>query len=213
MNPASRPAQLSFTAGPAALLGGWALLLPVRGGLEPGPWWTAAHLVWLAAFLLLGLMTLAMRGLAEPVTGGRRALVESVTGVAMFGLAANLTQVVIDLYAGFAAVDGPAMRALLAQAKDVPGVEPLVYGAGAQVFYVAVLAQAVVLALLHRVTPAGAAVTVAGVALLVVAAFEEGSGSALVAVGMAMMWLGTLLLGRGPSGRPAVTAPAPVAHR
>ncbi|MCP2360384.1 hypothetical protein HD597_007404 [Nonomuraea thailandensis] len=200
MNPANRLAQISFTAGPAALLAGWFLMRPIHGGLEPGPWWTAAHLVWLVAFAMFGLMTLAMRGLAGPVTGGRRVAVEAVTGLALFGVGANLFQLVIDLYTGFAAADGEALRGLLDDVKGYPGVEPVVYGAGAQLFYAAVLAQAIVLAVLGRVTPVSAAVTAGGVVLLAVATFAEGRGSALVALGMAVIWLGTLLLGRGRPG-------------
>ncbi|NJP95846.1 hypothetical protein HCN51_41525 [Nonomuraea sp. FMUSA5-5] len=202
MNPANRLAQLSFTAGPAALLAGWFLLRPLGGGLEPGLWWTAAQVAWLAAFAMFGVMTLAVRGLAGPVTGGWRVAVDTVTGLALLGVAANLAQLGIGLYAGLTAVDGEAMSGLLEHVRGFPGVEPVVYGAGAQLFYAAVLAQAVVLALLRRVTPVSAAVTVAGVVLLAVATWEEGEGSALVALGMAMLWLGTLLLGRGTSGGP-----------
>ncbi|MEV0995993.1 hypothetical protein [Nonomuraea sp. NPDC050202] len=209
MNPANRLAQISFTAGPAALLAGWFLMRPIHGDLEPGLWWTAAHAVWLAAFVMFGLMTLAMRGLAEPVTGGARVAVQVVTGLALFSVAANLTQLVIDLYTGFAAVDGEALRGLLDDVKAYPGVEPVVYGPGVQLFYAAVLAQAIVLAVLRRVTPVSAAVTAGGVVLLAVATFEEGRGSALVALGMAVLWLGTLLLGRGRSGGLGAAAPSP----
>ncbi|MGR6922117.1 hypothetical protein ACU635_48385 [[Actinomadura] parvosata] len=202
MNPANRLAQISFTAGPAALLAGWFLLRPLDGGLEPGLWWTAAQVAWLVAFAMFGVMTLAVRGLAGPVTGGWRVAVDTVTGLALLGVAANLAQLGIGLYAGLTAVDGEAMRGLLAHVRGFPGVEPVVYGAGAQLFYAAVLAQAVILALLRRVTPVSAAVTVAGVVLLAVATWEEGEGSALVALGMAMLWLGALLLGRGTSGGP-----------
>ncbi|UBU16068.1 hypothetical protein [Nonomuraea gerenzanensis] len=206
MNPAHRLAQLSFTAGPAALLAGWFLMRPIHGGLEPGPWWTAAHVVWLAGFLMIGVMTLALRGLAGPVTGRSRVAVEVVSGLALFGVAANVVQLVIDLYTGLAAADGEAMRGLLDAVRDYPGVEQVVYGPGAQLYYAALLAQAVVLAALRRVTPVSAAVTAGGVVLLAVATFAEGRGSALVALGMAVMWLGTLLMGRGTPGTRAQDA-------
>ncbi|GAA2205253.1 hypothetical protein GCM10009850_007750 [Nonomuraea monospora] len=209
MNPANRLAQLSFTAGPAALLAGWFLMRPVQGGLEPGPWWTAAHLVWLAGFAMCAVMLLAMRRMAGPVTGGRRVAVEAATGLALFGVAANLVQLAIDLYTGFAAADGAAMRGLLDTVKGYPGVEQVVYGPGAQVFYAAVLAQALILALLRRVTPVSAAVTAGGVVVLAVATFAEGRSSALVALGMALMWLGLLLLGRGRPDGPGPATPAP----
>ncbi|MEV0614256.1 hypothetical protein AB0I81_13100 [Nonomuraea sp. NPDC050404] len=211
MNPANRLAQLSFTAGPAALLGGWFLMRVIHGDLVPGPWWTAAHAVWLVAYLMFGVMTLAMRGLARPVSGGRRVAVEVVTVAALLSVAANIVQMGIDLYAGFAAADGAALEAILDQVRGYPGVEPIVYGPGALLFFAAVLVQAILLALLHRVTPVSAAVTVGGVVLLAAATFLDGRSSALVAVGMAVMWLGTLLLGRGRSGGPGAltTSPAP----
>ncbi|MEV4069221.1 hypothetical protein [Nonomuraea fuscirosea] len=199
MNPANRLAQISFTAGPAALLAGWFLMRPIHGGLEPGPWWIAAHALWLVAFLMFGVMTAAMRGLAGPVTGGRRVAVTALTGLALLSVAANLAQLGIDLYAGFASADGTAMRALLEQVQGYPGVEPLVYGPGAMLFYAALLVQAVLLGVLRRVTPVSAAVTAGGVVLLAAATFMDGRGSNLVAVGMAVLWLGALLLGRGTS--------------
>ncbi|MEV5495936.1 hypothetical protein AB0M50_11120 [Nonomuraea fuscirosea] len=208
MNPANRLAQISFTAGPAALLAGWFLMRPIHGGLEPGPWWTAAHALWLAAFLMFGVMTAAMRGLAGPVTGGRRVAVTALTGLALFSVAANLAQLGIDLYAGFAAADGAALRALLEQVQGYPGVDPLVYGPGAQLFYAALLVQAVLLGVLRRVTPVSAAVTAGGVVLLAAATFMDGRGSNLVAVGMAVLWLGALLLGRGTSAGAGVSTPS-----
>jgi hypothetical protein len=198
MNSESRLARLSFTAGPAAFLGGWILMLPIDGDLVPGPWWTAAHAVWLTGFLFFGVMTLALRRMAAPVTGGRRALVEIASGVALVSVAANVAQLVIDLVAGFTAADGAAMRALFDQVQAYPGVAPVVYGAGAQLFFAALPVLAVTLAVLRRVTPVSAAVAVSGVVLLAGATLTDGRGSILVAVGMALLWLGALLLGRGP---------------
>ncbi|MEO3789225.1 hypothetical protein ABGB14_03390 [Nonomuraea sp. B10E15] len=199
MNPANRLAQASFTVGPAALLGGWLLMRPIDGDLVPGPWWTAAHAVWLVGFTMFGVMAPALRGVAGPLTGGRRAAVDIAVAAALLSVAANVVQLAIDLFAGFTAVDGAAMRALLEQVKGYPGVEALVYSAGAQLFYAALVALAVILAALRRVTPVGAGVTVVGVAVMAVATFQTGRDSALVAVGMALIWLGVLLLGRGPS--------------
>ncbi|MFG1704379.1 hypothetical protein ACFLIM_14400 [Nonomuraea sp. M3C6] len=199
MNPANRFALASFTAGPAALLCGWLLMRPIDGDLVPGPWWTAAHAVWLAGYLMFAVMTLALRGLARPMTGGRRVAVEVSVAVALFSVAANVAQLAIDLYAGFTAADGEAMRAVFAQVKAYPGVEPVIYSVGPQLFFAALPALAVVLAVSRRVTTVSAVVTAAGVVVLAVGMFQAGRDSALVAVGMALMWLGTLLLGRGPS--------------
>lgn len=119
MNPESRLARVSFTAGPAAFLGGWLLMLPLDGDLVPGPWWTAAHAVWLTGFLFFGVITLALRRMAAPVTGGQRVLVEIASGVALVSVAANVAQLAIDLAVGFASVDGAAMRALFDQVRAI----------------------------------------------------------------------------------------------
>ncbi|TDC04585.1 hypothetical protein E1267_22455 [Nonomuraea longispora] len=208
MNPANRLAQASFTAGPAALLGGWLLMRPIDGDLVPGPWWTAAHAVWLAGFVMFGVMTAALRGVAGPVTGGWRVAVDAAVGAAMIGVAANVVQLAIDLYAGFTAVDGAAMRALFERVKGYPGVETLVYSAGATLFFAALVALALILAALRRVTFVGAGVTVVGVAVMAVATFQTGRDAALVAVGMALIWLGVLLLGRGPDAGPSLGSSA-----
>ncbi|WP_336204483.1 hypothetical protein [Nonomuraea sp. LPB2021202275-12-8] len=193
-----RLAAASFTAGPAAFLGGWILMLPIDGDLVPGPWWTAAHAVWLVGFLFFGVMTLALRRMAGPVTGGRRVAVEAVAGVALLSVAANVVQLAIDLAAGLASADGAALRAAIEGAKANPIVETAVYTIGAQLFFVALLVFAVLLAVLRRVTPVSAAVAVSGVVVLAGATLGIGRDSALVAVGMALLWLGVLLLGRGP---------------
>jgi hypothetical protein len=204
MNSEGLLARTSFTAGPAAFLAGWILMLPIAGDLVPGVWWTAAHAVWLVGFLFFGVMTLAMRRMAMPVTGGRRAVVEVAAGAGLVGVGANVVQLVVDLVAGFGAVDGGAMRAVVERVKSFPGVETVVYGAGAQLFFVALLVLAVMLAVLRRVTAVSAAVVVSGVAVLAVALLADGRGSSLMAVGMALLWLGALLLGRG---RPDVVQP------
>ncbi|MGW0810158.1 hypothetical protein [Nonomuraea sp. NPDC002799] len=206
MNTATRLTQIACTAGPAALLGGWFLMSPIDGDLVPGPWWTAAHAVWLAGFLMFGVVTVALRAMAGPVTGGRRVVVEAAAGVALLSVAANVVQLVIDLYAGFTAVDGAAMRAIFDQVKSDPVVELIVYSVGAQLFYLALVALAVILAALRQVTVVSAVITTAGVVLLAVGMFQAGRDSALAGVGMALLWLGTLLLGRGTSSSPHGTA-------
>ncbi|MEU7834013.1 MULTISPECIES: hypothetical protein [unclassified Nonomuraea] len=202
---ANSVARASFTAGPAAFLGGWLLMRPIDGDLVPGPWWTAAHAVWLLGFLLFGVMVLELRRMAAPTTGGQKAAVWAATGVALFSVLANVAQLVIDLVAGFTSADGAAMRAVFDQVQGYPGVELVVYSVGAQLFFVALLVLAGIMAVLHRVTSLSAVVVAAGVVVLAVAMLGVGRDSALVAVGMAVLWLGALLLGRGP-GTPALSA-------
>ncbi|MEQ4719558.1 hypothetical protein [Nonomuraea sp. B19D2] len=199
----NRLTQISFTAAPAALLGGWLLMRPTGADVVGGPWWTAAHVACLAGFLMFGVMTLGLRGMAGPVTGGRRVAVEGAVGVALLSLAAAVVRLVIDLYQGFGG-------------EQVREFEAIVYGTEAQVFFGALVALAVILAALQRVTVVSAAVTTLGMVVLAVGMYQTGKESALATVGMALIWLGTLLLGRGMSaqaprlgpgaGSPEVTA-------
>ncbi|MER6946123.1 hypothetical protein ABT294_19030 [Nonomuraea sp. NPDC000554] len=190
-------ARASFTVAPAAFLGGWVLMRPIGGGLVPGPWWTAAHAVWVVAFLFFGVMLLELRRRAAPDTRGRRVAVEVAVGVGLLSVAVNLVQVAVDLAAGFGAADGEAMRALFERFQGYPGVEVVVYGVGAQLFVGALLVLAVVMAWMRRVTASSAAVVTIGVVVLAVAMLAVGRNSPLVAAGISFLWLGTLLLGRG----------------
>ncbi|MFD1535620.1 hypothetical protein [Nonomuraea guangzhouensis] len=205
MTPTNNLARASFTAGPAAFLGGWLLMRPIGGDLVPGPWWTAAHAVWLLGFLLFGVMVLELRRMAAPATGRQKAAVGAATGVALFSVLANVAQLVIDLVAGFTSADGAAMRVFFDQVRGYPGVDLVVYSVGAQLFFVALLVLAGIMAVLRRATSLSAVVLAAGVVVMAVAVFGVGRDSALVAVGMAVLWLGALLLGRGP-GAPALSA-------
>ncbi|MEV1172725.1 hypothetical protein [Nonomuraea sp. NPDC049784] len=184
----NRLTQISFTAAPAALLGGWLLMRPTGADIAGGPWWTAAYVACLAGFLMFGVMTLGLRGMAGPVRGGRRVAVEAATGVALLSLAAAVVRLGIDLYAGLGGDQGA-------------GFEAIVYGTAAQVFFGALVALAVILAALRRVTVVSAAVTTLGMVVLAVGMYRTGREAALAAVGIALMWLGTLLLGRGTSGQ------------
>ncbi|MFB9629145.1 hypothetical protein [Nonomuraea helvata] len=184
----NRLTQISFTAAPAALLGGWLLMRPSGADIAGGLWWTAAHVACLAGFLMFGVMTLGLRGMAGPVAGGRRVALEAATGVALLGLAAAVVRLVMGLYAGFGGEPGA-------------GFEAIVYGIEAQVFFGALVALAVILAALQRVTVVSAGVTTLGMVVLAVGMYQTGRESALAALGMAFIWLGTLLLGRGTSGQ------------
>ncbi|MEU6714363.1 hypothetical protein ABZ897_23090 [Nonomuraea sp. NPDC046802] len=202
MNTTNRLARISFTAGPAALLCGWLLMGPVSGEAMPSPWWVAANAAWLAGFLMLGVMTVALRGMARPVSGGRRVVVDTAAGIALLSLAANVAQCAIAVYAAFTASGADGMRTLLDQVRGYPGVEVSLYTAGPQLVYPALVTLAVMLAVLGRVTVVSVAVTAAGVVVLMAGMAQAGQDSALAGVGIALMWLGMLLLGRGTSSSP-----------
>ncbi|MEU6997398.1 hypothetical protein [Nonomuraea sp. NPDC046570] len=193
MNPPSRLAALSYTAAPAAFLGGWLLMRPIGGDAVPGPWWTAAHAVWLLAFLMFGVLVVELW--RRTGRGGKTGVAAGVAaGLALLSVAANLTQLGIDLVAGLTSADGQAMHALFDRVQGYPGVE--VAAVGAQLFLPALLALAVIMAVRGRAAPLSAAVVGVGGVVLAVATLAVGRNSPLVAAGISLMWLGTLLLGR-----------------
>ncbi|MFI7124994.1 hypothetical protein ACIBQ1_04830 [Nonomuraea sp. NPDC050153] len=174
----NRLTQISFTAAPATLLAGTLLMRLPDADYVGGPWWAAARAVLLAGFLMFGVMITALRGMGGPVTGGWRAAVDTATGLALLSTAANVVGLAVDLYNRF-------------ESQRVMAWEPLVYGAA----FAALVALASVLAALRRVTLVSAVVTATGVAVLIGGLLQP----ALTPVGMALIWLGTLLLSRGPA--------------
>ncbi|MFI6318079.1 hypothetical protein ACIBG8_11200 [Nonomuraea sp. NPDC050556] len=170
--------HLSFTAAPAALLGGWLLMRPIDGDFVPGFWWTAAHAAWLAAFALFGVMLVELRR-----RGGHPALVWA----AMAGAAANAVQLGLDLGSWFP-----------------PGPGVVLLDLTAHLFYVALAALAITMAAGRAVTPISAGLVTVGVAVLELATLTVGGNSPLVAVGMSVLWLGSQLLIRDSAGQVAL---------
>ncbi|MFI5803178.1 hypothetical protein [Streptomyces sp. NPDC051561] len=134
-----RPAGLSrfaLVAGPVALIAyGGIRLLSERG--TPGIGWTLGHLAMLAGVLLY-IPVLGHLHRAVPESRRRAALIPLVAAGA--GLAATAVQAAIDLIAGLMSADRPEMVEIFQQVKDVPGVEPVVYGVVPVLFFVGQLA-------------------------------------------------------------------------
>ncbi|MGF1432540.1 hypothetical protein [Kitasatospora sp. LaBMicrA B282] len=114
----------------------------VPGSREPGPGWLTGHTALLAALLLF-----------VPVLGwlGRGAAGRVAAGIGLVGLACSVAQTAIDLYVGAAAADKADQNRMFEQIQAHPGVLPVVYTVGPLLFYVGLLAVAVVAAVHRRV--------------------------------------------------------------
>ncbi|MFF1449757.1 hypothetical protein ACFVYF_16675 [Streptomyces sp. NPDC058274] len=215
-----------FTTAPACFLAGWLLMRPINGQAEPGGWWTAAHAVWLAGFLLFAAMSLSFGRLitpddAGPATGpgtgptaGRRtALWVSVVMVLLSSLA-NVVQLALDLVGGFRAADRAELQDMFAGVKDIPGAEQLIYGVGAQLVFVGLVVFAVLAAVARR-AGAWTAVLVTGGTVVLAVAMGFGRNHWLVPVGMTVLLAGLAALGgqlAGRAGGPGVSRRAPAAR-
>lgn len=166
-----RIAGLSFVAAPLLVLTGWALMrLGGSGGREPG--WTLAHLAWVLNTVMYGVIVVELYRRARDTTPRGRALATGSLVAGLLGAGCLLAQMVIDLVVGFATTDRAGMRALSGQIHDLPGVQAAVYDVGPVVLFLALIAQAVHLAVLGRATRRFAtlvtlAVLVSGVELVV----------------------------------------------
>ncbi|NUT42169.1 MAG: hypothetical protein HOV86_19515 [Thermoactinospora sp.] len=134
------------------------LLDGLDGARGPGVLWTLGHLAFLVALALFVPVFLAMRSALGRTTAA------TVTVVAGFaGIAAAAAQFVIDIAVGLMAAGKAEMSALFDQVQSVPGVVPVVYAFGPVLFYLALLALAVQLAVARRVpvwSPVAVAVSV-----------------------------------------------------
>lgn len=206
--PAPAPRLLSdravFAAAPALFLGGWLLMRPIDGQSEPGGWWTAAHAVWLAGFVLFAVMGLRFRRIAGARTTGQRIAVNTSVAIVLFSSLANIVQMVIDLVGGFTSADSAELKNAFADVKDIPGAEAVIYGIGAQIVFVGLIVFAVLAAVVRRGTPGSAALVTAGTLVMAVG-MGFGRNHWTVPLGMVCLLAGLALLGREISrevGRP-----------
>ncbi|MFG2653500.1 hypothetical protein [Streptomyces sp. NPDC048436] len=212
--------RLMFAAAPACFLAGWLLMRPIGGQAEPGGWWTAAHAVWLAGFLMFAAMSLRFgrliagddAGPAGLATGRRAALRASVVVVLLSSLA-NVVQLLLDLIGGFRAANRAELQDMFARVKDIPGAEQLIYGVGAQLVFVGLVGFAV-LAAVVRLVGAWTTVLVTGGTVILAVAMGFGRNHWLVPVGMTLLLAGLAILGgqlAGRSGGPRKSRRAPAA--
>lgn len=208
--PAHEPAphglsdRVLFAAAPALFLGGWLLMRPIDGQSEPGGWWTAAHAVWLAGFVLFAVMGLRFRRIAGARTTGQRIAVTTSVATVLVSSLANIVQLVIDLVGGFTSADSAELKNAFADVKDIPGAEAIVYGVGAQIVFVGLIVFAVLAAVVRRATPGSAALVTAGTVVMAVG-MGFGRNHWTVPLGMVCLLAGLALLGREVS-RPGAPA-------
>ncbi|WP_232665374.1 hypothetical protein [Pseudonocardia sp. TRM90224] len=187
-------ARVSFLVAPAGFLGGWLLMRPIGGGLEPGFWWTSAHVVWLVGFVAFIPVGLALRTLARP------SVIADLAGVAVvLSAVANIVQMGVDLVVGFQAGSRDELRAGLAGFRSLPAVEPLVYSVGAQLIFVALLVLAVLLAWRRTVPMPPPVALAAGIVLLGVAMIA-GRNTGVMPAAMTVMGLGLAGIAFGGPG-------------
>ncbi|WP_329037188.1 hypothetical protein OIE71_28340 [Streptomyces sp. NBC_01725] len=188
-----------FAAAPALFLGGWLLMRPIDGRSEPGGWWTAAHAVWLAGFVLFAAMSLRFREISGARTTGQRIALTASVGIVLLSALANIVQLTIDLVGGFTSANSAELKDAFAGVKDIPGAEAVVYGIGAQVIFVGLVVFAVLAAVVRRGTPASAALVTAGTVVMAIG-MGFGRNHWSVPAGMICLLAGLTLLGRELDG-------------
>ncbi|MFD5080012.1 hypothetical protein [Streptomyces sp. NPDC058371] len=201
--------RLLFAAAPACFLAGWLLMRPIDGQAEPGGWWTAAHAVWLAGFLMFAAMSLRFgrlittgdAGPAAGLTAGRRAALGVSVVTVLLSSLVNVVQLVLDLVGGFRAADRAELQDMFAGVKDIPGAEQLIYGVGAQLVFVGLVVFAVLAAVARRAGAWAAGLVTGGTVVLAVA-MGFGRNHWLVPVGMTVLLAGLVVLGEQLAGRP-----------
>ncbi|WP_255950276.1 hypothetical protein [Streptomyces odontomachi] len=202
-----------FAAAPACFLAGWLLMRPIGGQAEPGGWWTAAHAVWLAGFVMFaamglrfgGLITADDAGAATGPTAGRRAVLRASVLLVLLSSLANVVQLALDLVGGFRAADRAELQDMFGGVKDIPGAEQLIYGVGAQLVFVGLVAFAILAAVARRAEAWTAALVTGGTVVLAVA-MGFGRNHWLVPVGMTVLLAGLAVLGGQLTRRPARAA-------
>ncbi|MGQ4390147.1 hypothetical protein [Streptomyces sp. SAS_270] len=209
-----------FAAAPACFLAGWLLMRPIGGQAEPGGWWTAAHAVWLAGFLMFAAMSLYFGRLVTGgsaatagLTAGRRVALRASVVVVLLSSLANVVQLLLDLVGGFRAANRAELQDMFAGVKDIPGAQALIYGIGAQLVFVGLVGFAVLAAVAQRAGAWTAALVTAATVVLAVA-MGFGRNHWLVPVGMTLLLAGLAVLGgqlAGRSGGPRESRRAPAA--
>ena len=138
-------------AGPALMAGYGLVRLAGRGlgDYGPGVWWSAAHLLFLAAVLTFVPVFMGLWR-AAGARGGKGVAVAVAALAGLAGTAAVAVQAGIDLVVGFVAADKGAMGELFTRVQDIPGVMPLVYTVVPLLFWLGLLALITLLAFLRR---------------------------------------------------------------
>ncbi|MFD3514792.1 hypothetical protein [Streptomyces sp. NPDC058657] len=186
-------------AAPALFLGGWLLMRPIEGRSEPGAWWTAAHAVWLAGFVLFAVLSLRLRRIAGARSTGQRITVNASVAVVLLSSLANIVQLSIDLVGGFTAADSAELKDVFADVKRIPGAETVIYGYGAQAVFLGLVVLAILTAVIRRRASGPAALVTAGTVMMAVG-MGFGRDHWTVPLGMVCLLTGLTLLERELAG-------------
>jgi hypothetical protein len=157
-----RPAQITIIAAPL-LVGAYGvarLFGRSDGDYGPGLDWQVAHLLALAGMILFVPALLIIRRQLRP--GRWRAVVLAVT---FAGLASSIVQFSADIVEAAMAADRAELKSLQHDFSSIPGVEPVFYSVGPQLFFVGLVAVAVLLAIARRVPWWSPALMLAGIVM------------------------------------------------
>jgi hypothetical protein len=133
-------------------------------------------------------------------TTGQRIAVNSTVALVVASAAANVVQLVLDLVGGFRAMDRQQLHDMFAAFQDIPGVEIAIYGVGAQVIFLGLVALAM---LASRRTGAWAATLVATGTAVMAGGLMVGRNHWLVPAGMTVLLIGLAMMGWRLTGRQA----------
>ncbi len=193
-----------FIVAATGLLVGALLMRPLAEGIEPGLWWTSAHVAWLIGYLAFVPVLLELRALARP------SLLGNIVGlVGVLGALAISVQMVADLVAGLQAATRDELRAGTGAFRALPGVDLAVYGVGPQLLYVGVLGLVLLLAL-RRTIPLLPAVGVGVGTVLYAAGMIAGRNPVLQVTGLVVLCVGLVGIayaGRRQTGKVIASAP------
>lgn len=158
-------ARLGLVAAAPLWLAGWAVMrLGGHRGANAG--WALAHSLWIVAFVLFGLAFVGLHRLAA--AADRRRGAAAALGVALVGTAATLGQMGCDLAVGLLSADHAEMSRRYDDVFAVPGVHLVLFTLGPVLLFTGLVALAW-LAFRRGVLPArGLALTVLGVAMMVI---------------------------------------------
>jgi hypothetical protein len=202
---AQRAAGMAMLAAPVfVLLYGLIRLFGGRHGPSFG--WSVGHLIFLVGIALFAPVVVELRRQVRRGSWLWKLLADLSALVAGLGLLAQFVQIVIDLMAGTRGGNSASMDAYFDRVQAIPGVEPAIYTVGPVLFYVGLLALAVLLAIQQpsRWTVAAAVLVGFGVMMPAISLDLIPVGAVLLLLGLAGP--GVQLLRNYPSGTPRVAA-------
>jgi hypothetical protein len=181
--------MVALIGAPVLWLSAWTIMR-LDGHNGPGLSWTAAHVMWLFAYPLFGLLAIAAMRQICSVSGTKHFSGVVAVSLTIAGAVAFVGQMIIDLAVGLKAENWDEMTGLYDDVFAVPGVEPGLFQFGPALLYTGLVALTVSAAASGRV-PAMVPITVAvGTALMVSGREGPDAIQPLEGIGMVVLWLG-----------------------